>query len=485
MNAHQLKKSILQYAVEGKLVKQDSSDAPSSALLKQISEQKEKMVKEKVIKKEKPLPPITEEEIPFDIPDTWEWVRLRDVALITMGQSPEGTSVGEDISGIEFHQGKSLFSKMYLSKSNQNTHSPKKIANPHSIIMSVRAPVGDVNILKDRSICIGRGLASIEPVTGIDLYYLNYYLKWAKPILENKSTGSTFKAVNLSTISSLIVPLPPTNKQLKIVDAIEELFFKIDSYDNHYLALEALNKRFPEDLEKSILQYAMAGKLVEQDTSDEPASELLRRISEQKEQMVKEKIIKKEKSLPPITEEEIPFDIPDTWEWVRLGEITQKIHYGYTASAQQSGNAKLLRITDIQNNSVIWNNVPYCMIEEKNVEKYSLNQGDLLIARTGGTIGKSFLIRDLSSGIPILFASYLIRVKLIDGINREYLMYYLRSPLYWEQLREMSAGTGQPNVNAQNLKKLLIPIPPIEEQNRIDKKINHLLTLRNNIENVY
>ncbi len=125
------------------------------------------------------------------------------------------------------------------------------------------------------------------------------------------------------------------------------------------------------------------------------------------------------------------------------------------------------------------------MIEEKNVEKYSLNQGDVLIARTGGTIGKSFLIRDLSSGIPILFASYLIRVKLIDGINREYLMYYLRSPLYWEQLREMSAGTGQPNVNAQNLKKLLIPIPPIEEQNRIDKKINHLLTLRNNIENIY
>lgn len=218
-----LDKSILQYAIEGKLVKQDISNEPASELLKRISEQKEQMVKEKVIKKEKPLPPITEEEIPFDIPDTWEWVRLQDVALITMGQSPEGTSVSEGIDGIEFHQGKSLFSKMYLTKSNQNTSNPKKIANAHSIIMSVRAPVGDVNILKDRSICIGRGLASIEPLAGIDLYYLNYYLQWAKPILESRSTGSTFKAVNLSVISRLTVPLPPTNEQIKIVKEIQNI----------------------------------------------------------------------------------------------------------------------------------------------------------------------------------------------------------------------------------------------------------------------
>jgi len=233
---NQLEKSILQYAIEGKLVEQDTSDEPTLELLKRISEQKQQMVKKKIIKKEKILPAIDEEEIPFDIPTTWEWVRLREVALITMGQSPEGTSVGEDISGIEFHQGKSLFSKMYLSKSNQNTHSPKKIANPHSIIMSVRAPVGDVNILKDRSICIGRGLASIEPVTGIDLYYLNYYLKWAKPILESKSTGSTFKAVNLSTISSLIVPLPPTNEQIRIVKEIENM-------SNSIRNLSLLNER--------------------------------------------------------------------------------------------------------------------------------------------------------------------------------------------------------------------------------------------------
>ncbi|QWB31940.1 restriction endonuclease subunit S [Exiguobacterium acetylicum] len=218
-----LEKSILQYAIQGKLVKQDNKDVPASELLKRISEQKEQMIKEKIIKKEKLLPPITEEEIPFDIPDAWEWVRLQDVALITMGQSPEGTSVSEGIDGIEFHQGKSLFSKMYLTKSNQNTSNPKKIANAHSIIMSVRAPVGDVNILKDRSICIGRGLASIEPLAGIDLYYLNYYLQWAKPILESRSTGSTFKAVNLSVISRLTVPLPPTNEQIKIVKEIQNI----------------------------------------------------------------------------------------------------------------------------------------------------------------------------------------------------------------------------------------------------------------------
>lgn len=476
MNAHQLKKSILQYAIEGKLVKQDSSDAPSSALLKQISEQKEKMVKEKVIKKEKPLPPITEEEIPFDIPDTWEWVRLRDVALITMGQSPEGTSVGEDISGIEFHQGKSLFSKMYLSKSNQNTHSPKKIANPHSIIMSVRAPVGDVNILKDRSICIGRGLASIEPVTGIDLYYLNYYLKWAKPILENKSTGSTFKAVNLSTISSLIVPLPPTNEQLKIVDAIEELFFKIDSYDTHYLELEALTKRFPKDLEKSILQYAIQGKLVEQDTSDEPASELLKRISEQKERMIKEKIIKKEKPLPPITEEEIPFDIPETWEWVRVGDVGPW-RAGSTPSRSNplyySGEIPWIKTGELNDGYIEASNE---FISASALKECSLplnKPGSVLIAMYGATIGKVGILNIPATTNQACCASYPF-----EGVYNKYLFYYLLSMR--NHFRSSAAGGAQPNISKEKLVKTLIPLPPFNEQIRIANKLDEILPLIKN-----
>jgi len=477
MNAKNLKSSILQYAMQGKLIPQEFNEDLAINLLDHIFIKKE----------EKKIPSIKIEEIPFDIPESWAWVSLEDIASITGGyafKSSDYTKDGVRVIRISDFNEKGFINNKIVRHVFNESYKNFLIEKENILLCMTGGTVGKSLFVQDLNepMMTNQRVATIKVNPVVVPEFVNFaILSPAVQAMITNSKNSTNDNISMNIIKKFPIPLPPIEEQKRIVNKIKELFVEIDSYDNHYLALEALNKRFPKDLEKSILQYAIEGKLVEQDTSDEPASELLKRISEQKEQMIKEKVIKKEKSLPPITEEEIPFDIPDTWEWVRLGEITQKIHYGYTASAQQNGNAKLLRITDIQNNSVIWNNVPYCMIEEKNVEKYSLNQGDVLIARTGGTIGKSFLIRDLSSDIPILFASYLIRVQLIDGFNREYLMYYLRSPLYWEQLREMSAGTGQPNVNAQNLKKLLIPIPPIEEQNRIGKKINHLLTLRNTI----
>ncbi|WP_079523972.1 restriction endonuclease subunit S [Solibacillus isronensis] len=217
----------------------------------------------------------------------------------------------------------------------------------------------------------------------------------------------------------------------------------------------------------------MQGKLVLQDTNEESAEILLGRISEEKERLIKENLIKKELPLPLINEEDIPFDIPESWKWVRLGEISSKVHYGYTASAQDKGNAKLLRITDIQNNYVDWANVPYCNVDEKKIDSIILKNRDILIARTGGTIGKSFLITDVKE--ESVFASYLIRVQPLTDIDEMYLTYFLQSEIYWQQLRGMSAGTGQPNVNAQNLKKLLLPLPPLNEQKRIVKKIEELV----------
>lgn len=238
-----------------------------------------------------------------------------------------------------------------------------------------------------------------------------------------------------------------------------------------------------KQLKDSILQYAMQGKLVTQNPSDEPASKLLKRITAEKELLIKEGIIKKEKSLSPIMEEDIPFDIPDSWEWVRLGDISTKIHYGYTASASSNGNAKLLRITDIQNNSVFWDEVPYCTIDDNKLKSLLLQERDILIARTGGTIGKSYLIQEIDR--CSVFASYLIRVQLLLNIFEVFISYYLQSPLYWTQLIEMSAGTGQPNVNAQNLKLLLVPLPPFEEQKRIVAKIEKLIPYLDQYDNAY
>lgn len=230
-----------------------------------------------------------------------------------------------------------------------------------------------------------------------------------------------------------------------------------------------------QDLKKSILQYAMQGKLVEQDSNDEPASELLKRIRAEKEQLIKDGKIKKEKPLPPITQDENPYELPQGWEWCYLNNITTQIHYGYTASAIQRGEVKLVRITDIQYDQIKWDNVPYCDISEENKNKYLLQNNDILIARTGGTIGKTYLVKNIKD--PAVFASYLIRAIPSLYINSEYLKLFMSSPLYWEQLKNFSMGTGQPNVNGQSLNKLKIPIPPLSEQKRIVEKLEEILPL--------
>lgn len=229
-----------------------------------------------------------------------------------------------------------------------------------------------------------------------------------------------------------------------------------------------------QQLRNSILQEAIEGRLVPQDPNDEPASVLLERIREEKRRLVKEgKLKKKDLVETPISEDEKPFEIPEGWEWVRLSTLSSAIHYGYTASAAPAGNSKLLRITDIQNDKVNWGTVPFCTIKENELEKYQLKNRDILIARTGGTIGKTYIVRNLNE--ISVFASYLIRVIPLQEVNEEFLKLFMLTPCYWTQLIEASSGTGQPNVNGQSLSKLILPIPPLEEQKRFLSKIEELL----------
>ena len=231
----------------------------------------------------------------------------------------------------------------------------------------------------------------------------------------------------------------------------------------------------PEQLKASILQYAVEGKLVKQDPNDEPASELLKRIENEKAELIREGNIKKSKQLPAISNDEEPFDIPDSWEWIRLGNICEPIRYGFTSSAKDNGNSKLVRITDIQNNNVNWNNVPFCDVPEVKLKDLQLKTNDILIARTGGTVGKSFVVKNISE--VAVFASYLIRIRLIDNELIDFVKYFLDSPYYWQMISLKQSGTGQPNVNATKLSEILIPIPPIEEQKRIVAKIEKLMPL--------
>ena len=231
----------------------------------------------------------------------------------------------------------------------------------------------------------------------------------------------------------------------------------------------------PEQLKASILQYAMEGKLVKQDLNDEPASELLKKIENEKAELIKEDKIKKSKKLPAITDNEKSFDIPNNWIWIRLGNICQPIRYGFTASAKDSGNSRLVRITDIQNNNVNWNNVPFCDVPEIKLKDLQLKPNDILIARTGGTVGKSFVVQNISE--VAVFASYLIRIRLINNELVNFLKYFLDSPYYWKMISLKQSGTGQPNVNATKLSEILLPLPPLEEQKRIVAKIEKLMPL--------
>ncbi len=234
-------------------------------------------------------------------------------------------------------------------------------------------------------------------------------------------------------------------------------------------------------LRELILELAVRGKLVPQDSNDEPASVLLERIAAEKAQLVKDKKIKKSKALPEISEGEKPFVLPEGWKWARLGDLSGEIHYGYTASAKHEvDGVRLLRITDIQNDRVQWNTVPACEITHEKSKSYLLENDDILIARTGGTIGKSYLVENIN--LKAVFASYLIRVKRISAMYASFIKVYLGSPLYWGQLYDNASGTGQPNVNATALKCLTISIPPLAEQHRIVAKVDELMLLCDKLE---
>ncbi len=248
-----------------------------------------------------------------------------------------------------------------------------------------------------------------------------------------------------------------------------------------------------QQLKNSILQMAVQGKLVPQDPNDEPASVLLERIRAEKEQLIKEGKIKKEKNPsiifrgadnlpyekigknePVCIADDVPFEIPESWEWARWGTLSESIQYGYNAPAQENGRIKMVRISDIQDNSVMWETVPYCDIKEGEIDAYLLKPNDILFARTGGTVGKSYLVQEVPE--EAIYAGYLIRTRYSNQLCPQYLKYFMESELYWSQLREGTIATAQPNCNGKTLGNMLVPIPPSHEQIRIVEKLNAVMT---------
>ena len=237
-------------------------------------------------------------------------------------------------------------------------------------------------------------------------------------------------------------------------------------------------------LRQKILDLAIRGKLVPQDPTDEPASVLLERIKAEKEQLIKEGKIKRSKKAAKTSDtphyENVPFEVPSSWVWTTVNDISKSILYGVSKSAKSEGKYKLLRITDIQNNQVDWGTVPFTDFDEDKVSSYILHDGDIVFARTGATVGKSYLIDGLRQ--KAIYASYLIRVQTFDLILPEYVKRFFESGYYWEQIELGSVGIGQPNVNGTILGNLNIPLPPPVEQQRIVAEIKKWFALIDQIE---
>ena len=522
-----LRELILTLAMQGKLIPQDPNDAPASELLKEIEAEKRRLVKQGKIKPPKPLPPITEEEKPYVLPLGWEWVRLNSLGYFMGGKTPSTNDDSLWGGGIPWVSPKDM--KVWEISSSEDTVSEQGVRSglslipKDSILMVVRSGIlrRAFPVAINKVQCtVNQDLKALVPFSQKQTRFLFQMFRGLETYILNKFTkkGVTVESVIFDEFSNAVFPLPPFAEQNRIVAKIDELMTRCDELeklrttqqekrltvhtaaikqllniaepDQHQRAQTFLAEHFNElytvkenvaELRKAILQLAVMGKLVPQNPNDPPASELLKKIEAEKQRLVKAGKIKSPKPLPPITEEEKPYALPLGWEWVRLENISQKIHYGYTASADHDiRNIRLLRITDIQENKVDWETVPGCDASANEVAQYLLADNDILIARTGGTVGKSFLVQGVS--VDAVFASYLIRVIPSNLVCVRYIKYFLESPLYWKQLYAACSGTGQPNVNGTSLSQLLLTLPPYFEQQRIVAKIDELIMLCDTLE---
>jgi len=477
MNAIELKKSVLNFAFQGKLTKTFTSNDSAKHTLETIMQEQKKLIKEKKRKKENNLDNTNYYDIPFDIPDHWIWVRHNQIFEIIGGSQPPKSYFKSEPSPNHVR----LYQIRDYGHSPVPVYVPEdkvtKFTNRGDILLArYGASVGKVFIAKEGAYNVA--MAKIKKLFQsehlIDNLYLYYY--YCSSIYQSKVRSfsrSAQSGFNKNDLDSLWFPLPSLEEQKQIVAKVNELFLKIDLYHISYFKLETLNKKYPNNLEASILQYAIQGKLVNQDTSDEPASELLKRISQQKEQMVKEKIIKKEKALLPIIEEEIPFGIPDTWEWVRLGEIcVTNIGVTYKPESittkEDTNSIPVLRSTNIQNSLIDLNDLVYVNSEVRNNQ--FLHSGDILMCVRNGSpklVGKTAIVN--YSGMA--FGAFMSKVS--SPIN-EYLQIFFQSNVFKDQL--VSSKTTTINQITQYvLKNILVPIPPLTEQKRIVFATNNVL----------
>lgn len=519
-----LRELILALAMQGKLVPQNPNDQSATQLFEQIQSEKKRR---SVNNKQGQAPPlaINEDEIPYSLPKNWIWCRLDSISeYIQRGKGPKYSEVQEIPVISQKCIQWSGFDKdvvKFIEPDSISSYQKERFIIPGDLLWNSTGTgtIGRINIYNNELRSYARVVADSH-VTVIRTLMVNgeFVLKFLmSPIvqrdLEAKASGTTNQIeLNTSTVKNQLFPLPPLDEQIRIVKKIEELNELCDKLEKQRAKADSMlslvnssaidrlltsnNTSFIENfgfiknefnsifasktsvlnLKGAILQLAIMGKLSSTTSQPTNTKDLLKAIEIEKQNFNKTRVAKNETVQNPIKDEEKPFEIPSNWEWARLRNVTLRVHYGYTASANHNlTGVRMLRITDIQDNKVDWSTVPGCQITDKETEQFKLAENDILIARTGGTVGKSFLVRNVE--VTAVFASYLIRLIPSTKIEVKYLKYFIESPFYWKQLYAKCSGTGQPNVNGVALSSLLIPLPPFAEQVMIANQVDRLLEL--------
>lgn len=499
MTAKDLKNALLQEAVQGKLVPQIASEGNARDLLEEIRKEKlshgldfanaksgkRKSKKETALAGSNPCD-ITEEEIPFDIPESWCWCRLGEICNeIKRGKSPK---YADKSNFLAFAQkcnvktgGIDLGLALYLDENSITRYSETDNLVQGDIVINstgggtmgrvglyeTQVPAGIKGVYPDSHVTVIRSIGNINQ------HYLYYVLKLNQPVLEKCGTGSTNQTeLKPAVLADFVIPLPPLAEQKRIVASIEKFMPLIEEYGKKETQLKAINEKIGTLTKKAILQEAVQGKLVPQNTDEGNAKDLLEEIKKAKAKLIKEGKIKKEKPLPEISDDEMPFDIPENWCWCRLGEIVDT-NIGLTYSPSDiitKGGTEVLRSNNIKNGKIVYDDLVHV---SKNVpEKCLSKKGDLLICARNGSkalVGKSALIE--KDGMA--FGAFMAIVR--SPIN-PYLLHFINSPVYRARLEGVNTTTIN-QITQDNLRETLFPLPPLNEQKRIITAIENLLPL--------
>ena len=462
MKAQDLKKSILQLAIQGKLVPQDTNDESAEVLYAKIQAEKQKLIKEGKIKKDKPLSPITDDEVPFEIPQSWKWVRLGNLIKISSGDGLTSYQM-DDTGKIPVYGGNGITG--YHTKANVHKRT--------IVIGRVGYYCGSVHLTEEEAWVTDNAFIVTYSEENIYREFLMLLLNFAN---FNKTDNATAQPViSGKKVYPIMIPLPPLAEQKRIVAKIEELEPLVKQYDKAETELSVLNDSFPEQLKKSILQYAIQGKLVTQDANDESAEVLYTKIQAEKQKLIKEGKIKKNKPLSPITDDEIPFAIPPSWKWVRLKDL------GIINPRNNLSDS--IEVTFLPMNCIYSDF--YKDIDTSNKKKWGevksgythIAENDVIMAKITPCFenGKSAIAKNLLNGYGAATTEIHVFRRVIE-LNLNYILVYLKSPFFMDYATKHMTGTaGQKRVPQNIFAEYFFPLPPFTEQHRIVAKVNELM----------